>query len=104
MQIILRADSGFYRDELLSWCQANAVDYVFGLAHNERPSLSALAYVLIEGLRGTEWVRAQAPTIRSRLLKIGARIQITTGTVWIWSASSYPPQRTFAHTWGQLRC
>ena len=36
VKIILRADSGFCRDELLSWCEENRVDYVVGLARNER--------------------------------------------------------------------
>ena len=36
VRIILRADSGFCRDELMSWCEQNAVDYVFGLARNAR--------------------------------------------------------------------
>jgi Transposase DDE domain group 1 len=36
VKILLRADSGFARDELMGWCEANAVDYVFGLARNER--------------------------------------------------------------------
>ncbi len=35
-EILLRADSGFYRDEILSWCEANAVDYVIGLVKNAR--------------------------------------------------------------------
>jgi len=34
--IILRADSGFCREELLAWCENNAVDYVFGFARNQR--------------------------------------------------------------------
>ncbi len=34
--ILLRADSGFARDELMAWCEANGVDYVFGLARNPR--------------------------------------------------------------------
>jgi hypothetical protein len=34
--LALRADSGFARDELMSWCEGNAVDYVFGLAKNDR--------------------------------------------------------------------
>jgi hypothetical protein len=35
--IIIRADSGFCRDELLSWCeQEPGVDYVIGLAKNSR--------------------------------------------------------------------
>jgi len=36
VKIILRADSGFCREELMSWCEQNAVDYVFGLARNVR--------------------------------------------------------------------
>jgi len=218
-KIVLRADAGFCREELMAWCERNGVDYVFGLARNERLraeieealaqaaeqqratgkaarvfcefeyqtreswsrarrvvakaeqlegrenpryvvtslsvkqwparrlyeelycargemenrikeqlwlfadrvsaatlranqlrlSLSALAYVLVEGLRrlglkGTAWARAQAPTIRTRLLKIAARIRITTRKVWISLASSYPLQTVFQHAWRQLRC
>jgi hypothetical protein len=36
VRILLRADSGFARDELMAWCEANGVDYVFGLARNSR--------------------------------------------------------------------
>jgi hypothetical protein len=36
VQIVLRADSGFAREELMAWCEANGVDYIFGLARNER--------------------------------------------------------------------
>jgi hypothetical protein len=36
VKIWLRADSGFARDELMAWCEANKVDYVFGLAKNSR--------------------------------------------------------------------
>jgi hypothetical protein len=35
-RIILRADSGFCRQELLSWCENNDVNYVFGFARNKR--------------------------------------------------------------------
>ena len=35
-RIILRADSGFCREELLAWCENNEVDYVFGFARNKR--------------------------------------------------------------------
>jgi hypothetical protein len=35
-RIVLRADSGFAREELMGWCEANGVDYLFGLARNER--------------------------------------------------------------------
>jgi len=35
-RIILRADSGFAREALMGWCEANGVDYIFGLAKNAR--------------------------------------------------------------------
>jgi len=36
VRVILRADSGFAREELMAWCEAHRVDYVFGLARNKR--------------------------------------------------------------------
>src|SRR5690348_3124575 len=36
VRILLRADSGFCREDLMAWCEANRVDYVFGLARNPR--------------------------------------------------------------------
>jgi hypothetical protein len=36
VQIVLRADSGFCRNDLMRWCEANRVDYLFGLAKNSR--------------------------------------------------------------------
>jgi hypothetical protein len=36
VRILLRADSGFARETLMAWCEQNRVDYVFGLARNER--------------------------------------------------------------------
>ena len=35
-RILLRADSGFAREDLMAWCEANDVDYLFGLARNDR--------------------------------------------------------------------
>jgi hypothetical protein len=35
-RIILRADSGFAREALMAWCEANGVDFIFGLAKNAR--------------------------------------------------------------------
>ena len=36
VKIVLRADSGFCREQLMGWCEANRVDYVFGLQRNRR--------------------------------------------------------------------
>jgi hypothetical protein len=218
-RIILRADSGFCREELLAWCETSAVDYVFGFARNKRlrriigramqeakqeyrrtgkparifcefpyrtqkswsrarrviakaeqiegkenprylvtslgaqdwPArklyeqlycargemenrikeqlnlfadrmstetlranqlrlyFSSLAYVLIEALRrlglaGTEWARAQADTIRLKLLKIAAQVRITARRIWVRYSCAYPWQNVFAAACTALRC
>jgi Transposase DDE domain group 1 len=36
VRIVLRGDSGFCRDYLMRWCEANQVDFLFGLAKNKR--------------------------------------------------------------------
>jgi len=35
-RILLRGDSGFARETLMAWCEANRVDFLFGLARNQR--------------------------------------------------------------------
>jgi DDE family transposase len=36
VKILVRGDSGFCREHLMRWCEANRVDYAFGLARNQR--------------------------------------------------------------------
>src|ERR1700756_4259709 len=36
VRIVVRGDSGFCREELMAWCEAEGVDYLLGLAKNER--------------------------------------------------------------------
>ena len=36
VRIVIRGDSGFCRDDLMSWCEAQGVDFVLGLAKNAR--------------------------------------------------------------------
>jgi len=36
VKIVLRGDSGFCRNELMSWCENNEVDFLFGLARNKK--------------------------------------------------------------------
>jgi len=36
MPVVLRGDSGFCREYLMRWCEANDVDFLFGLAKNKR--------------------------------------------------------------------
>jgi hypothetical protein len=216
--IQLRADSGFARDALMTWCEQNAVDYVFGLARNSRlekalePAFeqaedlcgesgepervfaewnyqtldswsrerrvigkaeitlrgenprfivtsltpeqadartayeqiycargemenrikeqqldlfadrtsahrmpvnqvrlwfSSFAYLLLSGLRrvglqGTSESRARCQTIRLKLLKIGARVEVTRRKVWVFLSSACPSQALFAQVYERL--
>ena len=66
-------------------------------ANQLRLYFSAMAYVLVSGLRrlglkATELAQAQVSTIRTKLLKIGAQIRVTVRKVWVSMASSYPWQ------------
>ena len=219
VKIIVRADSGFCRDSILSWCEDNNVDYVIGLSKNKRLTkiiggelhqaqqqfaatghasrvfkdfyyrtrkswsrerrvvgkaehltkgpnprfvvsslpvnrvnaktlyedrycargemenrikeqqlylfadrtsthgmrsnqlrllFSTMAYVLHLtlrefGLAGTEMAKAQAGTIRTKLLKIGGRIKVSVRRVWISFSESYPYQALFDRILDNLR-
>ena len=59
-RILLRADSGFCREGLMAWCEENRVDYVFGLARNDRLVArieAALAEAEEEGVRTSKAAR-----------------------------------------------
>lgn len=78
-------------------------------ANQMRVYLSGLAYVLVSalrriGLQGTEMARAQATTIRLRLLKIGAQVRITARRVRVHLAQGFPWQALFRRAAEQLRC
>jgi hypothetical protein len=219
VRIVVRADSGFCRENIMAWCERNRVDYVLGLAKNERliaeidpelyeaqeyleatgqparvfrdfeyrtldswsrsrrvigkaeqlpagPNprfivtsleksevggrslyedvycargdmenrikeqqlglfadrtsaatmranqlrlwLSSVAYVLMSALRrlglaGTAWAGAQCDTIRLKLLKIGAQVQVTVRKVWLSLSEAYPYQALFAAVYANLR-
>jgi hypothetical protein len=36
VEVTIRADSGFCREPIMAWCEANGIDYVLGLAQNTR--------------------------------------------------------------------
>jgi hypothetical protein len=70
--------------------------------------LSVIAYTLMNGLRrlglkATAMATAQVGTIRLKVLKIGALIQVTVRKVWVRMASSYPYQALFSQVLRQLR-
>jgi hypothetical protein len=69
---------------------------------------SSIAYLLLEalrrlGLKGTPFARAQCHTIRLKLLKIGAQVQVTVRKVWVSLASGSPAAAVFARACANLR-
>ena len=77
-------------------------------ANQLRLYLSSMAYVLVCGLRrlglkGTELEKAQASTIRTRLLKIGAQVRVSVRRVYLAMAASYPWASLFAQVHANLR-
>ena len=77
-------------------------------ANQMRLYLSAMAYLLVNGLRrvglkATDLADAQVSTIRTKLLKIGAQIRVTVRRVWVSMASSYPWQSLYQQVWSNLQ-
>ncbi len=71
------------------------------LANQFRLLLSGFAYTLLKGLRrlgleGTEYAKAQASTLRLKLVKVAARVRVTARRVVFHLATSYPEQDLFA--------
>jgi len=77
-------------------------------ANQLRLYFSSMAYLLLvalrqNGLRGTELEGAQCDTIRLKLLKIGAQVQVTVRKVWVALSESYPYRRVFAQVYENLQ-
>jgi hypothetical protein len=69
---------------------------------------SSFAYILMQtlrrlGLQGTELAQAQCDTIRLKLFKIGAQIEVTVRKVWISFSESYPYLGLFQRVVAQLQ-
>jgi len=58
IKIVLRADSGFCREELMAWCEDHQVDYVFGMARHR-----VLEKIVAEPLEQArrQWEQTQQP-------------------------------------------
>ena len=81
-----------------SWMRSNQLRLYF----------SSFAYILMQalrrlGLEGTELAKAQCNTIRLKLFKIGAQIQVTVRKVWISFSESYPYLRLFQQVLARLQ-
>jgi hypothetical protein len=77
-------------------------------ANQLRLWFSAMAYTMLQairhyGLRGSELARAQAGTIRLRLLKIGTLVRLSTRRVVVSFSSAYPLQALFAQVLAGLQ-
>jgi hypothetical protein len=87
---------------------ADRTSTAFLRSNQIRLYFSSIAYLLLEalrrlGLKGTDLARAQATTIRLKVLKIGALIRVTVRKVWIALAGGYPYAEMWARIWRQLQ-
>jgi Transposase DDE domain group 1 len=81
-----------------SWMRSNQLRLYF----------SSFAYILVHalrrlGLEGTELAKAQCDTIRLKLFKIGAQIQVSVRKVWISFSESYPYLNLFQQVLARLQ-
>jgi Transposase DDE domain group 1 len=81
-----------------SWMRSNQLRLYF----------SSFAYILVHtlrrlGLEGTELAKAQCDTIRLKLFKVGARIEVTVRKVWISLSESYPFRSLFQRVFARLQ-
>src|SRR6201990_795874 len=87
-RILLRGDSGFAREALMAWCEANRVVFLFGLARNERLEQAIrteLMLASLDSLRtgrpGTRFKDFMWSTLDSwsRIRRVVAKAEVTGG-------------------------
>jgi hypothetical protein len=81
-----------------SWMRSNQLRLYF----------SSFAYILMHtlrrlGLEGTELAKAQCDTIRLKLFKIGAQIEVSVRKVWISFSEGYPYLNLFQQVFTRLQ-
>ena len=77
-------------------------------ANQLRLWLSSIAYLILHDLRrlalaGTELARAQVPTIRCRLLKLGVIVTVSVRRIYLSFSSVFPLQNLFARILARIR-
>ena len=108
VSIVIRADSGFCRDDLLRWCEDHHVDYVMGLANNDRLK-SEIAEAMTQAeaeFNATGRPARVFKDFRYRLATVGPRSDASSARPSSWTKapipdSSSPPCRRNA--WGPAR-
>jgi hypothetical protein len=78
-------------------------------ANQLRVWFAGVAYLLMSEFRatalaGTELARAQAKTIRARLLKVGALVKVSVRRVRVAFSSAFPLQHVFAEALDNIKC
>ena len=116
VRILVRGDSGFCREELLSWCEANRVDYAIGLAQNVRlrqilaePMAAAAAQHQATGKAArvftsflyrtkTSWSRARRVVAKAEHLDKGANPRFVVTSLSLQEATFPAPSRWTAQS------
>ena len=66
-RILLRGDPGFAREVLMAWCEANRVDFLFGLARNARLEETVKSEIIAAALKSAGRPRANSSSAASKL-------------------------------------
>lgn len=94
------------KEQMMLFADRTSTAYLH--SNQVRLYFSTVAYELLQalrrlGLQGTEFAQAQCDTLRVKLLKIGAAIQVTVRRVWISLSESCPYAEVFRRAWQQLQ-
>ena len=76
VRIVLRGDSGFCREELMAWCEAEGVAYLFGLAPNAQGGAGA------RGLGGSARTTGGGSAVQGFRLPDRDLLEPTAGGLW----------------------
>jgi len=102
-----RGTAETFIDDLKNALSADRLSCSRFVANAFRLVLTAVAYNLMRAYRdmlaGTELEHASAETIRSRLIKIGARVRWTVRRVWVHIASGFPLRELLARAFLAIR-
>ena len=77
VRILLRADLGFTRDGLMTWCEQNDIDYLFGLAKNDR-LIAEIAAELAEAAEENRHQRQAGPALQGLPLQNAQELEPAT--------------------------
>ena len=102
-----RGTAETFIDDLKNGLKVDRLSCSAFVANAFRLVLTACAYNLVRAFRGTlagtVFEHASIETIRTRLIKIGARVRQTTRRIWVHLSSAFPLREVLGHVLGAIQ-